>query len=68
MDQLLAALKHDHPDLAKRMVGSLVVDAQHLSEDQLLAKARDFYAGAASLPDQRMLSQEPLDPEPRQFP
>jgi hypothetical protein len=46
MDQLLAALKHDHPVLAKRVVGSLVVDAQHLSEDQLLAKARDFYAKA----------------------
>jgi hypothetical protein len=48
MDQLLAALKHDHPDVAKRVVGSLVVDAQHLSEDQLLAKARDFYANAGS--------------------
>jgi hypothetical protein len=48
MDQLLAALKRDHPDLARRVVGSLVVDAQHLSEDQLLAKARDFYANAGS--------------------
>jgi hypothetical protein len=48
MEQLLAALKHDHPDLAKRVVGSLVVDAQHLSEDQLLAKARNFYANAGS--------------------
>jgi hypothetical protein len=44
MDQLLAALKRDHPDVFKRVAGSLVVDAQHLSEDQLLAKARDFYA------------------------
>jgi hypothetical protein len=44
MDQLIAALKQDHPDLSKRVVGSLVVDAQHLTEDQLLAKARDFYA------------------------
>src|SRR5688572_700723 len=48
MDQLLAALKHDHPDLAERVVGSFVVDAQHLTEDQLLAKARDFYANVAS--------------------
>ena len=38
MDQLLAALKHDHPDLAERVVGSLVVDAQHLTEDQLLGQ------------------------------
>jgi hypothetical protein len=46
MDQLLAALKRDHPDVAGRVVGSLVVDAQHLTEDELLAKARDFYATA----------------------
>lgn len=48
MDQLLAALRRDDPDVAKRVVGSLVVDAQHLSEDQLLAKARDFYAAAGA--------------------
>lgn len=48
MEHLLAALKRDHPDVARRVVGSLVVDAQHLSEDQLLAKARDFYAGLAT--------------------
>jgi hypothetical protein len=47
MDQLLTALKSDHPEVAKRVVGSLVVDAQHLTEDQLLAKARDFYASNA---------------------
>jgi hypothetical protein len=46
MDQLFAALKHDHPDLARRVIGSIVVDAQHLTEDQLLARARDFYAKA----------------------
>jgi hypothetical protein len=48
MEQLLAALTHDHADIAKRVVGSVVVDAQHLTEDQLLAKARDFYANATS--------------------
>jgi hypothetical protein len=47
MDQLLAALNNDHVDIARRVVGSLVVDAQRLTEDQLLAKARDFYADAA---------------------
>jgi len=46
MDQLLAALRRDHPDIARRVVGSVVVDAQHLSEDQLLARARDFYTNA----------------------
>jgi hypothetical protein len=44
MDQLLAELKRHHPDISERVVGSVVVDAQHLTEDQLLAKARDFYA------------------------
>jgi len=44
MDQLLAALKHDHGDVAKHVVGSIVLDEQHLTEDQLLAKAREFYA------------------------
>jgi hypothetical protein len=48
MDQLMATLGRDHPDIAGRVVGSVVVDAQHLSEDQLLAKARDFYAQAGT--------------------
>jgi hypothetical protein len=43
MEQLLALLRHDHPDLAKRVVGSVAVDEQHLTEDQLLARARSFY-------------------------
>lgn len=44
MDHLLAELKHNHRDVAARVVGSLVLDVQHLTEDQLLAKAREFYA------------------------
>ncbi|MDB5296710.1 MAG: hypothetical protein JWO31_2693 [Phycisphaerales bacterium] len=48
MDQLLAALRRDHADVAGRDVGSHVVDAQHLTEHELLAKARDFYANVAS--------------------
>jgi hypothetical protein len=44
MEQLLGELKRNHGDLAKRVVGSIVVDEQHLSENQLLAKAREFYA------------------------
>ena len=43
MEQLLAELKHNHIDLAERVVGSVVVDEQHLTENQLLAKAREFY-------------------------
>src|SRR2546430_12173248 len=51
MAQLLAALRRDHPNLAERVAGSVVLGAQHLSEDQLLAQARQFYetsAGATS--------------------
>jgi hypothetical protein len=44
MDQLLADLKDHHPDVAKAVVGSVVVDAHHTTENQLLAQARGFYA------------------------
>lgn len=44
MEQLLAELKRYHADIAKRVVGTVVVDESHLSENQLLAKAREFYA------------------------
>ncbi|MCL1473418.1 hypothetical protein [Argonema antarcticum] len=44
MDYLLAELKENHPDLARRVVGTIVVNEQHMTEDQLLAKARSFYA------------------------
>jgi imidazoleglycerol phosphate dehydratase HisB len=43
MDHLLAELKLHHPDIAKRVVGSIVVDEHHLTEDQLLAKARELF-------------------------
>jgi len=44
MEQLQAELKAHHADLAKRIVGSVVVNEQHLTENQLLAKAREIYA------------------------
>ena len=43
MEQLLLDLKHNHHDLAERIVGSITVDEHHLTEDQLLAKAREFF-------------------------
>lgn len=46
MEQFIAWSKHHHPDLAKRIIGSLVVDEHHLTEGQILAKAREFYAAA----------------------
>jgi hypothetical protein len=44
MDQFVAWLKLHHPDAAGRIVGALVVDEHHMTEGQLLGKARDFYA------------------------
>jgi hypothetical protein len=44
MEMLLADLKAHHSDVAKKIIGSVVVDAHHTTENQLLARARDFYA------------------------
>ena len=40
----LLGLKDHHSDVAGKIVGSVVVDAHHTTEAQLLAKAREFYA------------------------
>jgi hypothetical protein len=53
MAHLVAELKSRHGKLAQRIVGAVVLDQQHLTEDQLLAAARTFYAKpaeAAALP------------------
>ena len=44
MEQLLTELNAHHKELAKVVVASVVVDQPHLTDDQLLAKAREFYA------------------------
>ena len=44
MDQFIAWLNVHHPIVAKRIIGSLVIDEHHLTEGQLLAKAREFFA------------------------
>jgi hypothetical protein len=46
MEQLLAELKLHHKEVAGRVVGSIVVDQHHLTEDQLLAKARELFVVA----------------------
>ncbi len=50
MEQFVAWAKQHHPEVAKRIIGTLVVDESHLTVNQLLAKARDFYATHASSP------------------
>ncbi len=44
MNYLMSELKEHHPDLVRRVVGTIIVNEQHMTEDQLLAEARAFYA------------------------
>ena len=44
MEQFVVWLKVHHPDLADRIIRTVVVDEHHLTENQLLARAREFYA------------------------
>jgi hypothetical protein len=46
MEQFVTWLRHRHPDVSSRVVGSVAIDESHLTESQLLAKAREFHAGA----------------------
>lgn len=48
MELLLADLKQNHRDVAKLIVGSIVTDTHHLTEDQLLAQARAFFGSAGA--------------------
>ena len=48
MGGLLFELQHRCGNLAKRVVGPLVVDAQHLTENRLPAEARAFYKKSAA--------------------
>jgi hypothetical protein len=50
MDQLMAELDRHHKAVRQRVIGAIVVDEQHLTEDQLLAKAREIYAQKAATP------------------
>ena len=40
MEHLLVDLKEHHLDLAQKVIGTVIVDEQHMTEDQLLAQAR----------------------------
>jgi hypothetical protein len=43
VDYLVDELNQNHPDIAKRIVGAIAVDEQHMTEEHLLAQARAFY-------------------------
>ena len=48
MGHLLTDLRENHPDVFERVVGSVVVDAHHTTEGQLLAHARALFSGAGA--------------------
>lgn len=60
MDQFIAWTKTHHPEIAQRIIGSLAVDESHLTQDQLLAKAREFYANASTAKSPEATSSQPL--------
>jgi len=45
MQQFSEWLKVHHADLARRVIGCVAVDESHLTENEILARAREFYAG-----------------------
>ena len=48
MDLFATWTRVHHPDLARKTIGMVTVDEHHLTEPQLLAKAREFYAARSS--------------------
>lgn len=46
MERLVDELRLHHKDVAGRVVGTVAVDEHHLTEDQLLAKARELFVVA----------------------
>ncbi len=44
MEQFATWLKKHYAEVAQRIIGAVTVDEHHLTEAQLLAKARDFFA------------------------
>jgi hypothetical protein len=46
MEALVADLKKNHHDIVERIVGTIAVDEKHLTEDQLLAKARELFVAS----------------------
>jgi hypothetical protein len=44
LQELLNDLKHNHHDVAEHIVGSMLISENHQTEEQLLAKAREFFS------------------------
>jgi hypothetical protein len=46
MEQLACWLSEHHPEIFRRVLGKVVIDESHLTDGQLLNKAREFYKDA----------------------
>ena len=46
LEQFVTWAKAKHPELAARIIGSQVIDEHHLADPHLLARGREFHAGA----------------------
>lgn len=46
MEYLLVYLNKNYPDIAQKVSGTVIVNEQHMTEDQLLAQARAIYSTA----------------------
>jgi len=50
MVYLVRYLTKHHGEIADRIVGAVIIDVEALTENQLLAQAREFYAQQAMTP------------------
>src|SRR5205085_10100004 len=48
MEVLLADLKKNHHEVAEKVIGTAAVDEKHLTEGELLAKAREMFSAAGA--------------------
>jgi hypothetical protein len=50
MEHLLSELHRRHPELARRVIGSVVIDDRQVTEDQMLAQARAAFSAHVTSP------------------
>lgn len=51
LEQLVSHLAQHEKQIASRVIGAVAVNEQHMTENQLLAKARELYATAIFMPE-----------------
>ena len=59
MEHLLTELRLHHPATAAKLIGVVVIDEHHTTEDQLLARARAAFASSGGRPPEPVLGAAP---------